>query len=116
MNPNSGTLRLLDVKGATMCATWYVPSPADGAHADASGYAVRRRAALVPKEYLTKAKAADAKYHLSPPGTTGPIERRLREFGPVVPLVFGWSARSTLSSTRSCRRSQRLARLVTGEP
>ena len=90
MDPNSGTPRLLDVKGATMCAARYVPSPADGAHADASGYAVRRRAALVPREYLNKAKAADTKYHLSPPGTMGPIERRLREFGPVVPLVFGW--------------------------
>ena len=90
MDPNSGTPRLLDVKGTTTCATRYVPSPADGAHADSSGCAVRRRASLVPKECENKAKAADTKCNLSPPGTMGPIERRLREFGPVVPLVFGW--------------------------
>jgi len=53
---------------------------------------VRKRAATVNAEYIHKAKAADAKYNLTPAGTQGPIARRLSEFGPVIPLVFGWFA------------------------
>ena len=89
MDDNSGTPRLLDIKGISG-KSHYVPSPVNGARADSSGYAARRRAAAVPNQYIYKAKAADTRYNLAPPGTVGPIERRLREFGPVVPLVFGW--------------------------
>ena len=53
---------------------------------------MRKRAATVNAEYTRKAKAADAKYNLTPAGTQGPIARRLSEFGPIVPLVFGWFA------------------------
>ena len=60
-------------------------------------------------QHANKAKSADRKYNLSPPGTTGPIERRLCEFGPVAHLVFGWFG-ALLSA------SLRLARLVTGAP
>ena len=70
----------------------HLPSPASGDRSDASGYAVRKRAATANTEHTRKAKAADAKHNLTPAGTQGPIARRLSEFGPVIPLVFGWFA------------------------
>ena len=52
--------------------------------------AVNTRACRVHKEYLKKAKAADAKWNNTPQNAVGPIEVRLNEFGTVRPFVFGF--------------------------
>ena len=58
---------------------------------DNDGYcpAVARRAREVPKDYIRKAQHADRTYCGTIPGRIGPIERRLRSYQRVVPLVFG---------------------------
>jgi hypothetical protein len=41
----------------------------------------RRRAALVPKQYLSKARSLDRQLHGKPWGTVGPNEAKLLEYG-----------------------------------
>ena len=51
--------------------------------------AVDRRAALLPGEYLDKARGADQKYNGVLPGQVGAIERKLVELGKVRGIVSG---------------------------
>jgi hypothetical protein len=44
-------------------------------------YPVEQRAALVPKQYLSKARSLDHQLHETPRGTVGPIEAKLLEYG-----------------------------------
>jgi hypothetical protein len=41
----------------------------------------QRRAELVPKQYLSKARSLDHQLHGTPRGTVGPIEAKLLEYG-----------------------------------
>jgi hypothetical protein len=58
---------------------------------------VKQRAALVPKQYLSKARSLDHQLHGTERGTVGPIEAKLLEYGTldgldahvVVGLVLG---------------------------
>ena len=60
-------------------------------------YPVEKRAALVPRQYLSKARSLDQQLHGTPRGTVGPIEAKLLEYGAldgsdahaVVGLVLG---------------------------
>ena len=71
--------RVADIKTVSCGApTWYK-----------SGVrAVDRRAAVVPGEYLAKARAMDRELGFESPNQ-GPVGRRLQEFSPVIPLIFG---------------------------
>ena len=51
--------------------------------------AVDRRAALLPQEYLTKARKADRLYNGVPKGEVGGVERKLLELGEVRGVVTG---------------------------
>jgi hypothetical protein len=44
-------------------------------------YPVEQRAALVPKQYFSKARSLDHQLHGTPRGTVGPIEAKLLEYG-----------------------------------
>jgi hypothetical protein len=44
-------------------------------------YPVEQRAALVPKQYLSKARSLDHQLHGAARGTVGPIETKLLEYG-----------------------------------
>ena len=89
MDNNSGAPVLMDVKGITLTRTRY-PAPANGALSSSSNYAVRKRGKLVNKEYIRKARQKDIQFSANAMGTMGPIEAKLREYGDVIPLVFGW--------------------------
>jgi hypothetical protein len=81
-------LTLKDLKTINLCKTRYLESqPAQAA--TAAGYAVERRAAQMPAEYIRKARAVDAKYNATVTGTVGPMEAALQSYGGVAPLVAG---------------------------
>jgi len=51
---------------------------------------VEKRASTIHREYVKKARDADAKYnHHDPSGGPGPVGRRLEEFGQIKALVTG---------------------------
>ena len=71
--------RVADIKTVSCGApSWY----------KAGQRGVDRRAARVPAEYDSKAKAMDRELGVQE-GLLGPVGRRLQELGPVIPLVFG---------------------------
>ena len=53
------------------------------------GYAVKGRAALIPNEYLSKARTVDEKYNNTPSGQIGPMQQALKDKGGVHPIIFG---------------------------
>ena len=50
---------------------------------------MERRAALVQGEYAKDVRNMDVELGVDVQNVQGPVSRRLAEFGPVIPLVFG---------------------------
>jgi hypothetical protein len=75
-------------------------------------YPVEKRAALVPKQYLSKDRSLDHQLHGTARGTVGPIEAELLEYGALTDLTHtpSW----VLSSARSA--SSRPAAAVFARP
>ena len=80
-------------------------------------YPVEQRAALVPKQYLSKARSLDQQLHGTPRGTVGPIEAKLLEYGAldgpdahaVVGLVLGAFGELSTSCYSLCTSIARVA-------
>ena len=80
---------LAELKGITLAQSHY---PRQGStHNRSASAACEHRAGMIGAEYRRKAKNLDAKFFSTSftPPAPGPVERRLRTFGPVLPLVFG---------------------------
>ena len=72
--------RVADVKTVSCGApSWYKPGVR----------AVKRRAVLVQGEYAKDARDMDIELGVDVDNIQGPVTRRLQEFSPVIPLVFG---------------------------
>jgi hypothetical protein len=81
--PEAAVDRLLELKTVHVGPThypWYMRSPRA---------AVNKRARDVPAAYDRKAAALDARLFNTPPGQTGPVQDKLRSYGPVLPFVSG---------------------------
>jgi hypothetical protein len=80
-------------------------------------YPVEQRAALVPKQYLSKSRSLDQQLHGTPRGTVGPIEAELLEYGAldgpdahaVVGLVLGAFGELSTSCCSLCTPIARVA-------
>jgi hypothetical protein len=80
-------------------------------------YPVEQRAALVPKQYLSKARSLDHQLHGTPRGTVGPIEAKLLEYGALdgpdahaaVGLVLGAFGELSTSCCSLCTSIARVA-------
>jgi len=75
--------RLIEVKTIHVNPTWY------GSHYRARRAAVNKRAAGLQVVYLRKAARLDEELFGTPAGQSGPIQDKLRSFGPIIPVVSG---------------------------
>ena len=81
--------KLIELKGMGLGISTYFSSASNE-----PGHAIESRAQSIPGDYIIKAKNFDVKYNATPPGTIGPLEKKLRSFcdtdGPCcIGIAFG---------------------------